>query len=75
MYTKYVYELAALHERAQNYTEAAFALKMVADQLTWSSADLPADGKFKAQKEWERKQKLYEQILEYFDKGEVRKDL
>lgn len=40
-----------------NYTEAAFALKLHADQLTWSPA------------ESSRKESLHENMLEKFEKG------
>lgn len=42
MYIRYIYKLCELHIPAENYTEAAFTLKLHADSLTWSRNLLPA---------------------------------
>lgn len=69
MYIRYIYKLCELHLPAENYTEAAFTLKLHADLLTWSNRTLPADSRYCQQPEWQRRELLYLKIIEYFDKG------
>ncbi|XP_008198391.1 dedicator of cytokinesis protein 3 isoform X2 [Tribolium castaneum] len=69
MYLRYIYKLHDLHLSAENYTEAAFTMKLYADQLTWSSTTLVADNHFPNFTECQVKEKLYRQIINYFDKG------
>lgn len=69
MYQRYIYKLHDLHLSAENYTEAAFTMKLYADQLTWSSTILVADTHFPNLTECQVKEKLYRQIINYFDKG------
>jgi hypothetical protein len=59
-----------LHCNAENYIEAGFTLKLYADMLSWDNDTLtflPHDNN--GQPEWKRKEKLYQQIISYFDKG------
>ena len=70
-----IYELCDLHLPAENYTEAAFALKLAANFLTWSM-DIPepklmGDNQVPVQQpaEWIKKEHLYFKIIDYFDKG------
>jgi len=59
-----------LHFNAENYIEAGFTLKLYADMLSWDNDTLtflPHDNN--GQPEWKRKEKLYQQIISYFDKG------
>ncbi|XP_037810861.1 dedicator of cytokinesis protein 3 [Lucilia sericata] len=70
MYLRYIYKLHDLHLQAENYTEAGFTLKLYANMLTWDReciVALPNDTV--GEPEWQRKEKLYHQILKYFDKG------
>ncbi|XP_054273723.1 dedicator of cytokinesis protein 3 isoform X2 [Macrosteles quadrilineatus] len=70
MYLRYIYKLHALHVPADNYTEAGFTLKLYADSLQWSNRAVMSDPLAQAeQPEWHRKEQLYHQILQYFDKG------
>lgn len=71
MYLRYIYKLHDLHFPAENYTEAGFTMKLYADQLTWSNAPLIGDPHFNNMSECQRKQQLYLQIINYFDKGKV----
>lgn len=41
MYIRYIYKLCDLHIPAENYTEAAFTLKLHADSLSWTRNLLP----------------------------------
>lgn len=72
MYLRYIYKLHALHVPADNFTEAGFTLKLYADSLQWSSRSVQSDPLAQQdQPEWHRKEQLYHQILQYFDKGKV----
>lgn len=68
--TRYIYKLHDLHLNAENFNEAGFTLKLYADMLSWDNDTLtflPHDNN--GQPEWKRKEKLYHQIINYFDKG------
>ncbi|XP_037885712.1 dedicator of cytokinesis protein 3 isoform X1 [Glossina fuscipes] len=70
MYLRYIYKLHDLHLQAENYTEAGFTLKLYANMLSWDRESLifaPSDSG--GQPEWQRKERLYHEILKYFDKG------
>ncbi|GAB6029592.1 hypothetical protein CHUAL_005335 [Chamberlinius hualienensis] len=69
MYIRYIYKLRDLHIPAENYTEAAFTLKLHADQLSWSDRILPPEFNYPTQMEWQRKERLYLQIIDFFDRG------
>lgn len=70
MYLRYIYKLHELHLSAENYTEAAFTLKLYADQLQWTS-NLISDPHYRNYTECEVKEMLYRKIIDYFDKGKV----
>ncbi|XP_053698434.1 dedicator of cytokinesis protein 3 isoform X2 [Sabethes cyaneus] len=67
MYVRYIYKLLDLHLGAENYIEAGLTLKLYADMLSWDSDNVSdeADGPM----EWEQKEKIYKNIINYFDKG------
>ncbi|XP_042900639.2 dedicator of cytokinesis protein 3 isoform X2 [Parasteatoda tepidariorum] len=69
MYVRYIYKLCELHLPAENYTEAAFTLKLHADLLSFSNTTLPGDQRYNQQPEWQRREALYHKIIDYFDKG------
>lgn len=71
MYLRYIYKLHDLHFPAENFTEAGFTLKLYADQLSWNNTPLAGDPDCPNQNvsECTRKQQLYYQIINYFDKG------
>ncbi|XP_076035833.1 dedicator of cytokinesis protein 3-like isoform X2 [Oratosquilla oratoria] len=69
MYVRYIYKLHDLHLPVGNYTEAAFTLQLHAAQLSWSNRMLHADHLYPAQTETQRKEQIYRQIVNYFDKG------
>lgn len=71
MYLRYIYKLHDLHLSAENYTEAAFTMKLYADQLTWSSSTLVVDPNYPNFTECQVKEKLYRQIINHFDRGKV----
>ncbi|KAM8705044.1 hypothetical protein ACLKA7_009497 [Drosophila subpalustris] len=70
MYLRYIYKLHNLHLQAENYTEAGYTLKLYASMLSWdreTQSFAPFDNS--GQPEWLRKERLYHEILKYFDKG------
>jgi hypothetical protein len=71
LYLRYAYKLHALHLDGKFYAEAAYALKLHADLLSWSSRMLHADDLYPAQAEWQRKETLYLEMIKYFDLGKV----
>ncbi|UXI23320.1 elongator complex protein 4 [Sarcoptes scabiei] len=56
---RYLEKLANVHTLLGNYAEAAFTLKLQADQLSWSSPN-----------EAQRKESLCHTMLNYFEKGQ-----
>ncbi|XP_037943777.1 dedicator of cytokinesis protein 3-like [Teleopsis dalmanni] len=70
MYLRYIYKLHDLHLQADNFTEAGFTLKLYASMLSWDRESLSfAPSDTIGQPEWQRKERLYHEILKYFDKG------
>jgi len=75
MYIRYVNKLCDLHLECDNYTEAAYTLKLHSKLLNWSDASLPPllkSHKYPTcQTHRELKEALYYDIINYFDKGKV----
>ncbi|XP_060568206.1 dedicator of cytokinesis protein 4-like isoform X4 [Ruditapes philippinarum] len=71
MYIKYVNKLHDLHMVAGNHAEAGLTLQLYAKILTWSDNLLPEEMKYKQERERDRKEMLYTQIVNCFDKGKV----
>lgn len=73
MYIRYVYKLCALHMEFENYTEAAFTLKLHTELLGWNDTELsPQLRSYRHSRcgtHRELKETLYFEIMEYFDKG------
>ena len=61
--------LEELHMKAEDYTEAAFTLLVLARNLNWSKRKLKKDDKHPEQEEWERKESLYSEIINLLDQG------
>lgn len=72
MYIRYIKKLYDLHLGAQNYVEAGLTLKLYAQLLQWKDGIRKEELDYLAQPEWERKERVYLQILDCFDKGKVR---
>ena len=73
MYVRYIYKLSALHIEAKNYTEAAFTLLLHTELLVWSEDEVPEDESYPPMLEWQKKEQIYQRIIEYFDIGKVRR--
>nr|CAD7394077.1 unnamed protein product [Timema cristinae] len=75
MYIRYVNKLCDLHLECDNYTEAAYTLKLHSKLLNWSDTTLPPllkSNKFPhCQTHRELKEALYYHIMDYFDKGKM----
>lgn len=75
MYLRYLYKLCDLHLRCDNFSEAAFVLKLHTILLDWSGETL--DPALKSErypyldKHRELKERLYQDAIEYFDKGKL----
>ncbi|CAL8262887.1 unnamed protein product [Arctogadus glacialis] len=75
MYIRYLYKLCDLHKECDNYTEAAFTLLLHAKLLKWSeeacAAHLTQRDGYHASTQGQLKDQLYQQIINYFDKGKM----
>lgn len=71
MYLRYIYKLHDLHLSADNFTEAGFTLKLYADQLSWTDDSVLQGDPVSSVYQWQRKEQLYHEIIQYFDKGKV----
>ncbi|XP_065184733.1 dedicator of cytokinesis protein 2-like isoform X1 [Sycon ciliatum] len=75
MVIRYIYKLSSLHLQAQNYSEAAFSLLLHTSILKWEDLPVSAHGEFpsyaKARSEYELKELIFKDIIEYFDKGKL----
>ncbi|KAK5175015.1 Deoxycytidine kinase 1 [Saxophila tyrrhenica] len=71
-YIRYVHQLASVQAAAGNHTEAGLALHMHAERLEWdptTQLEEVAEPKLPAQSAFERKEALYFEMCEYFEKG------
>ncbi|KAJ0060442.1 hypothetical protein NL108_011535 [Boleophthalmus pectinirostris] len=75
MYIRYLYKLCDLHKECDNYTEAAYTLLLHAKLLKWSdeacAAHLTQRDTYQATTQGQLKAQLYQQIINYFDKGKM----
>ncbi|GAM22716.1 hypothetical protein SAMD00019534_058910 [Acytostelium subglobosum LB1] len=73
-YIKYSHLLCNQHLTNLNYVEAGNTLLLHAELLQWSDnllEELPYIDGYPAQSERERKERLFKQAIEYFDKGKA----
>ncbi|XP_022903729.1 dedicator of cytokinesis protein 1 isoform X3 [Onthophagus taurus] len=77
MYIRYVYKLCDLHKECMNFTEAAFTLQLHTKLLEWSTDPLSPllridrDKYRSAKNHRELKEILYQEMIEYFSKGNM----
>ncbi|XP_076229498.1 dedicator of cytokinesis protein myoblast city isoform X6 [Nomia melanderi] len=76
MYIRYVNKLCELHLECDNYTEAAYSLKLHSQLLAWSDQPLPPllrshSRYLSCQTHRELKEALYNDMIDYFDKGKM----
>ncbi|KAM7141237.1 dedicator of cytokinesis protein 5 isoform 1-T1 [Molossus nigricans] len=75
IYIRYLYKLRDLHRDCENYTEAAYTLLLHAELLQWSDKPcvphLLQRDSYCVYTQQELKEKLYQEIISYFDKGKM----
>uniref|UniRef100_A0A1I8NGF6 Signaling protein n=1 Tax=Musca domestica TaxID=7370 RepID=A0A1I8NGF6_MUSDO len=75
MYIRYVYKLCDLHMEFDNYTEAAFTLKLHTELLSWDDTELSpllrSHRHMQCRSHRDLKEALYYEIIDYFDKGKM----
>lgn len=74
IFIRYVHQLANLQAEARNYTEAGLALRLHADLYDWDPLrTTPAlqDPAFPAQSHFERKERIYFDMIKHFEDGEA----
>lgn len=75
MYIRYVNKLRDLHMEFDNFTEAAFTLKLHSNLLFWNdtilSSLLSSHRHRNCQTHRQLKESLYNEIIDYFDKGKM----
>jgi dedicator of cytokinesis protein 1 len=77
LYLRYLYKLHELHVKSGNFTEAAFAIRLHSRQLDWSEDECPSHLRsplqplLLCQSQWEMKEALYYEIINYFDKAKM----
>ena len=74
IFIRYVSQLAELQADARNFTEAGLALRLHADLYEWDPAKAVGplnDPSFPAQTAFERKERIYFDIIKYFEDGEA----
>lgn len=73
IFVRYVHQLAHLQAESRNHAEAGLALRLHADLYEWDpTTQTPAlpDPKFAAQSQFERKEKIYFDMIKHFEEGE-----
>ncbi|KAM0720482.1 hypothetical protein Q7P37_004618 [Cladosporium fusiforme] len=72
-YIRYVHQLAEMQSNAGNHTEAGLALQLHADRYAWDSTaktnEMP-EPKMPAQNAFERKEALYFQMVQHYERGQ-----
>uniref|UniRef100_A0A8D0E8M0 Dedicator of cytokinesis 5 n=1 Tax=Salvator merianae TaxID=96440 RepID=A0A8D0E8M0_SALMN len=75
IYIRYLYKLRDLHTGSENYTEAAYTLLLHAELLQWSdkpcTSHLLQRDSYYVYSQQELKEKLYQEIIAFFDKGKM----
>ena len=71
MYIRYIKKLYDLHLSAHNYVEAGLTLQLYAQILQWRDCLRKDELDYPQQPEWERKERVYVQVIECFDRGKV----
>ncbi|CAF9919309.1 MAG: hypothetical protein ALECFALPRED_001119 [Alectoria fallacina] len=73
IFIRYVHQLAEVQARLHNKTEAGLALRLHADLYTWESTNVKplTDPAFPEQSSFDRKERLYFEMIKYFEEGEA----
>ncbi|XP_030407878.1 dedicator of cytokinesis protein 5 isoform X2 [Gopherus evgoodei] len=77
IYIRYLYKLRDLHRDCENFTEAAYTLLLHAELLKWSdkpcAPHLLQRDSYYVYSQQELKEKLYQEIISFFDKGKKKR--
>ncbi|KAJ7403376.1 hypothetical protein BTVI_77545 [Pitangus sulphuratus] len=77
IYIRYLYKLRDLHTDCENFTEAAYTLLLHAELLQWSekpcAPHLMQRDSFYVYSQQELKEKLYQEIISFFDRGKKKR--
>ena len=73
IFVRYVHQLAEVQARLHNRTEAGLALGLHADLYTWDSTSVKplTDPPFPEQSSFDRKERLYFEMIKYFEEGKA----
>jgi hypothetical protein len=71
MYIRYIYRLAEMQQTSGSYVEAAFTLLLHARLLQWTNDKMSPEGPYPEQTCAERKNALFNSIIDLFDKGKL----
>ena len=74
MFVRYVHQLATLQAASRNHGEAGLALRLHAELYDWDplrGAPALADPPFPPQSHFERKEKIYFDMIKHFEEGEA----
>ncbi|KAK0100608.1 hypothetical protein ONS95_007063 [Cadophora gregata] len=74
IFIRYVHQLAQLQADARNPTEAGLALRLHADLYEWDPTKIVpplTDPEFPAQTQFDRKERIYFEIIKHFEEGEA----
>ncbi|TAQ87457.1 hypothetical protein B7494_g4212 [Chlorociboria aeruginascens] len=74
IFIRYVHQLAQLQLDARNPTEAGLALRLHAELYDWDPTKIVSalqDPEFPAQSEFDRKERIYFDIIKYYEDGEA----
>jgi dedicator of cytokinesis protein 3 len=74
IFIRYVHQLAQLQSDARNPTEAGLALRLHADLYEWDPTKIVpplTDPEFPAQSQFDRKERIYFDIIKNFEEGEA----
>src|SRR5690606_30668393 len=74
IFVRYVHQLAALQSEAMNHAEAGLALRLHADLYDWDpvkQAEPLADPDFPLQSHFERKERIYFDMIKHYEEGEA----
>jgi hypothetical protein len=73
IFVRYVHQLANLQSETRNHTEAGLALRLHADLYEWDPSQQAlalADPEYPAQTQFERKERIYFDMIKHFEEGE-----
>lgn len=71
LYNRYIHKLYELHLNTDSFVEAGLTLQLYSNLLDWKENSLPTEMNYHQELQWERKEKLYLDIIDCFDKGKA----